>query len=151
LKQKKSNYLPQLQGLNLLRFEVQLKKQLKQTLKVPELTAVMLTDPLIIKKITTLWQNSYLNIHKVVRPQASIDCSDTKNFTMSLANHGIEALGIDAVLSHIGSKSEDLSGMQRYRLMQKLFKITSFKTDRSTQVLLDELSEKIQWIAANAA
>ncbi len=135
---------------NLLRLEVKLKKP-KLALNVPKLTAGMLMDAAIIKKVVDVWQKSYLNIHKVVRPQANVDCTNTKSFVMSLANHGVEALGIDIVLNHIDSVTDSLSGVQRHRLHKKLFKITSAHTDSSTQVLLDELSEKIQWIAANAA
>ncbi len=134
---------------NLLRIEVRLKKP-KVALNMPKLTAGMLMEDATIKKVADVWQQSYLNIHKVIRPQANVDCSDTKSFVMSLANHGVEALGIDAVLNHINSISDSLSGMQRYRLQKKLFKITSSYTESSTQTLLDELSEKIQWIAANA-
>jgi hypothetical protein len=137
------------QSGNLLRIEIRCKKP-KLALNVPQLTAGMLMEDDIINKIVQLWQKSYLNIHKVVRPQADVDCSDTKNFVMSLANHGVEALGIDAVLNHIDSVSDQLSVVQRHRLRKKLFKITSSHTEGSTQILLDELSEKIQWIAANA-
>lgn len=134
---------------NWLRVEVRLKKP-KLALKESKLTAGMLMEEAIVKKVLAIWQNSYLNIHKVVRPQANVDCSDTKRFVMSLANHGVEALGVDAVLNHIDSVSGSLSSMRLTRLRKKLFKITSSHTDNSTQVLLDELSEKIQWIAANA-
>lgn len=134
---------------NWLRVELRLKKP-KLALKESKLTAGMLMEDTIVKKVLALWQTAYLNIHKVVRPQANVDCSDTKSFVMSLANHGVEALGIDAVLNHIDAISKNLSGVQLSRLRKKLFKITSTHTESSTQTLLDELSEKIQWITANA-
>jgi len=151
MKAKKVRPLTLQQNPNLLRFEARLKKGIKQTLKVPKLTAGMLMQSDIIEKLLTFWQNSYLKICKIVRPQANIDCSDTKSFIMSLANHAVGTLGIDTVLNHIDAESRKLTGTQRHRIKQKLFQLSSFNTDGSTQVLLDELSEKIQWIAANAA
>jgi hypothetical protein len=148
---KKVEIASEFKNQNLLRYEIRLMSRLTKILNQSSLSLNMLKEAPIQKKLLRLWADEYLSVHKIYRPTANIDCRNTKTFVSSLASHGIKSIGgIETVVQHIDNVP-DLAHTKRYRLYRKLRSINMVAADEPSRCLLDELSDKIQYIAANAA
>lgn len=139
------------EGKNLIRLELRLKKNIPRYFKVPSLTFQMLTEPWCINRLNELWANEILNANVCHKYIATVNCRSCKALVQSLASHGVEHLGgLESVMQNIYD-DPSLTAGRRYRLTNKLKEIDLGYASNSSKILLDELYDKVRFIASIAA
>jgi hypothetical protein len=132
---------------NVLRYEMRFKKQLRQQLRKPEITAGLLTDEAFYNGLVNRWKNEYLAIQKInsklfnMKPTGS-----KKGLAENLALYTILELGQSQVLSKVKEWqiSGDISKKQAYDLRTFIKQLTKTPIEEKGNDLINELDRKVK-------
>jgi len=132
---------------NVLRFEMRFKKQLRQQLNKPEITANLLYDEVFYGSLVTRWKNEYLAIQKInsklnnMKPTGS-----KKELAENLALYTILELGQPQVLNTVKEwqVSGQISKKQAYDLRTFIKQLSKTTIDEKGNDLINELNQKIK-------
>jgi len=149
----KKQPIPELyKNRNVLRFELRFRKQLREQLKQPEITAGLLSDEVFYSNLVKRWRNEYLAIQKInsklikMKPTGS-----KKEFIEYLALFTILELGQPQVLNKVKEwqESGEISKKQAYDIRTSIKQISKTPMDEKGNDLINEMDRKIKEAARN--
>jgi len=144
----KRQVIPELyKNRNVLRYELRLRKRLRQQLKRQEITAGLLSDEVFYKYVLSKWENEYLAIQKInsklikMKPTGS-----KKELAENLALYTILELGQSQVLSKVKEWQQmgEISKKQAYDLRAFIIQLSRSPIDEKGNDLINELDRKVK-------
>jgi hypothetical protein len=144
----KKQPIPELyKNKNVLRFEMRLRKQLRQQLKQPEIKAGLLSDEVFYGSLVTRWKNEYLAIQKINSKLISMKPTGSKKvLAENLALYTILEMGQPQVLSRVKEwqESGQISKKQAYDLRTFIKRLSKTPIDEKGNELINELNRKVK-------
>ena len=134
-------------GRNTLRFEMRFRKQLRQQLKRPEITAGLLYDETFYSGLVARWKNEYLSIQKINSKLISMKPTGSKKeLAENLALYTILEMGQPQVLNNVKEWQErgEISKKQAYDLRTFIKEISNPPVNEKGNDLMDELNRKVK-------
>jgi len=135
------------QNRNVLRFEMRFRKQLRQQLKRPEITAGLLYDETFYSGLVTRWKDEYFAIQKINSKLISMKPTGSKKeLAENLALYTILEMGQPQVLNKVKEWQErgDISKKQAYDLRTFIKEISKTPVNEKGNDLMDELNRKVK-------
>lgn len=132
---------------NVLRYEMRFRKQLRQQLKQPEITAGLLSDEMFYSGLVTRWKNEYLAIQKINSKLISMKPTGSKKeLAENLALYTILEIGQPQVLNKLKEwqESGEISKKQAYDLRTFIKELSKIPTDAKGNDLMNELNRKVK-------
>lgn len=132
---------------NVLRFEMRFRKQLRQQLKQPEITAGLLSHEAFYSGLVTRWKDEYFAIQKInskligMKPTGS-----KKELAENLALYTIIEMGQPQVLNKVKEWQErgEISKKQAYDLRTFIKELSKTPIDEKSNYLINELNRKVK-------
>lgn len=144
----KGQTVPELyKNRNSLRYEMRFRKQLRQQLKQPEITAGLLSDEVFYSGLVTRWRDEYLAINKINSKLMSMKPTGSKKeLAENLALFTILEMGQPKVLNQVKEWQErgEISKKQAYDLRTFIKDLSSTPIDERGNDLINELNKKIK-------
>lgn len=137
---------------NVLRFEMRFRKQLRQQLKQPEITAGLLYDESFYGGLITRWKNEYLAIQKINSKLISMKpTGSTKELIENMALFQLLELGQPQLLTIV--KEWQIRGLitkkQANDHRAKIKQLSKTPIDEKGNDLINELNRKVKEAARN--
>ncbi len=132
---------------NVLRFEMRFRKQLRQQLKQPEITAGLLSDEAFYQSLVTRWKYEYNSIQKINSKMTGMKPTGSKKeLTENLALFTIMEIGQPTVLNTVKEWQErgKISKKQAFDLRLYIKKLSNTSTDAKGNELINELNRKVK-------
>jgi hypothetical protein len=135
------------QNRNVLRFEMRFRKQLRQQLKLNEITAGLLYDETFYSGLVNRWKSEYFAIQKINSKLISMKPTGSKKeLAENLALYTILEMGQPQVLNKVKEWQErgDISKKQAYDLRTFIKEISKTPFNEKGNDLMDELNRKVK-------
>ncbi|MCX6236371.1 MAG: hypothetical protein NTY07_02250 [Bacteroidia bacterium] len=137
---------------NVLRFEMRFRKQLRQQLKQPEITAGLLTDETFYSGLVTRWKDEYFAIQKINSKLISMKpTGSTKELIENMALFQLLELGQPQLLTIV--KEWQIRGLitkkQANDHRAKIKQLSKTPFDEKGNDLINELNRKVKEAARN--
>lgn len=139
-------------SLNILRYEMRLKSDLRHEFNRSEITASLLYDEKFCNDIINKWENGYLSIKKNKSDLNYMKPTGSKiKFVEYLALYAITSFGQPNVLNNIKELLEtgSITKKQAYDLRVSVLKICELQTAEKSNDFINELTEKVKGAAQN--
>ena len=123
IKRTKQSLPEKYTGRNVLRYELQLKKRVTGSLKLPQLKAKDLYDEKFYIKGIEFWKNFYFLIQKVNKinfKYEALSMVNAKTLKTQLALIGLKVIGEDHLLGMIETNKDQLEYRQQAKRMKEL-------------------------------
>lgn len=138
---------------NILRYEIQLKKNLKNKFRLKQVKIKDLFRSSVQKKLIEYWFNSYLKVEKISLGTDPNHLLYNRNgLSRYLSYHGIERVGYDRIISKISELNFDIKN-NRTKLSKMRKEVRNIlkeaQENDKEKNLLNELNEKIMFIKDN--
>lgn len=134
-------------GKNILRYELQLKKRIATSLKLPEVRAKQLYEENFFRKGIDFWKDIYFSIQRINEinfHKEALIMINAKTLKNQLALIGLKAIGEKELLKIIESNKDQIKHRQQVSRMKELVKSLSQEPELTKQnESIKELDTKI--------
>jgi len=147
---RKQERLPSaFEGLNVLRYEIQVRNRLKDVFKTPEILAETLYNETFYIQALTMWKNVYFAIHKQGKVKFNpkmLKTLNVKKLESSLAAIALRQLGERELLGMIQEARRDglLTKIQAKRLKAKVRELATLPAIIEPSEAMLELDSKVK-------
>ena len=132
---------------NVLRFEMRLKKQLRNQLKQPKITAGLLSDEVFYSNLVKKWKDEYLAIQKINSKLINMKPTGSKKeFIENLALLTVLEMGQPQILIKVREwqESGQISKKQAYDIRASIKLLSKIPVNEKSNDLINEMDRKIK-------